>query len=132
MSEAAQKFLTTWFKAIEARDMDIIKPILAEDIVFYSPAFWKPKEGKEVALIILKTVESIFENFTYTKQWVDGNEIILEFSAEVAGKNVKGIDRITLNEQGEAIEFEVMVRPLNGLMLLAQNMGEKLGITAPQ
>ncbi len=109
--------------------MELIKPLFAENIVFYSPAFWKPKEGRDIALIILTTVESIFENFTYTKHWVDGDEIILEFSAEVDGKNVKGIDRITLNKNGEAIEFEVMVRPLNGLMALAQKMGEKLGLS---
>ncbi len=129
MSDNAQKFLTTWFQAVETRNMELIKPLFAENIVFYSPAFWKPKEGRDIALIILKTVESIFENFAYTKHWVDGDEIILEFSAEVGGKNVKGIDRITLNENGEAIEFEVMVRPLNGLMALAQKMGEKLGLS---
>lgn len=129
MSDNAQKFLKTWFQAVETHDMELIKPLFAENIVFYSPAFWKPKEGRDIALIILTTVESIFENFTYTKHWVDGDEIILEFSAEVDGKNVKGIDRITLNKNGEAIEFEVMVRPLNGLMALAQKMGEKLGLS---
>ena len=108
--------------------MEMLKPMFAEDIMFHSPAFWTPKQGRDVAILVLKTVDSIFENFTYTKEWVSGDEIILEFSAEVGGKSLKGIDRITLNSEGKAIEFEVMVRPLNGLMALAQAMGEKLGL----
>lgn len=131
MSNHTGQFLETWFHALENKDIDSIKDILAEDIVFHSPAVWSPKEGRDITLIILKTVESIFENFTYTKHWVDGNEIILEFSAEVEGKSLKGIDRITLDENGKAIEFEVMIRPLNGLMLLAQKMGERLGLSTP-
>lgn len=128
MSDNTEKFLKNWYEVIETHNMEMLKPMFAEDIMFHSPAFWTPKQGRDVAILVLKTVDSIFENFTYTKEWVSGDEIILEFSAEVGGKSLKGIDRITLNSEGKAIEFEVMVRPLNGLMALAQAMGEKLGL----
>lgn len=130
MSDNAEKFLKTWLHVLDTHHMDSLTPIIAEDIVFYSPAFWTPKEGRDVAIVILKTVDSILENFTYTKHWIDGDEIILEFSAQIGGKNIKGIDRITLNEDGQAKTFEVMVRPLNGLIALAQAMGEKLGLAS--
>ncbi|MNO82534.1 hypothetical protein D3C76_738130 [compost metagenome] len=53
--------------------------------------------------------------------------MILEFSARVGGKELKGIDMIRFNEQGRIVEFEVMVRPLSGLQALGEEMGRRLG-----
>ncbi|MNY31347.1 hypothetical protein D3C86_1655090 [compost metagenome] len=53
--------------------------------------------------------------------------MILEFSARVGGKELKGIDMIRFNEQGKIVEFEVMVRPLSGLQALGEEMGRRLG-----
>ncbi|MNY75188.1 hypothetical protein D3C86_2144020 [compost metagenome] len=53
--------------------------------------------------------------------------MILEFSAKVGEKELKGIDLIRFNEQGRIVEFEVMVRPLSGLQALGEQMGQRLG-----
>lgn len=53
--------------------------------------------------------------------------MVLEFSAKVAGKELKGIDMIRFDEQGKIVEFEVMVRPLSGLQALGEEMGRRLG-----
>ncbi|MNC50555.1 hypothetical protein D3C75_998010 [compost metagenome] len=53
--------------------------------------------------------------------------MILEFSARVGEKELKGIDMIRFNEQGKIVEFEVMVRPLSGLQALGEEMGRRLG-----
>ncbi|MNP64697.1 hypothetical protein D3C76_1602140 [compost metagenome] len=53
--------------------------------------------------------------------------VILEFSARVGEKELKGIDMIRFNEQGRIVEFEVMVRPLSGLQALGEEMGRRLG-----
>ena len=57
--------------------------------------------------------------------------MVLEFSAEVGDKKVKGIDLIRFNEQGQIVEFEVMMRPLSGLQALALEMGQRLADKLP-
>ena len=42
------------------------------------------------------------------------------------GKELKGIDLIQFNEQGQIVDFEVMVRPLSGLQALGEEMGKRL------
>lgn len=75
----------------------------------------------------LSTVIQVFKNFTYHRQLAtdDGLSVVLEFSADVGDKKVKGIDLIRFNEQGQIVEFEVMMRPLSGLQALAMEMGQR-------
>ena len=51
--------------------------------------------------------------------------VVLEFSANVSGKSLKGIDMIKFNDQGKIIDFEVMIRPMSGLAALAEQMGAR-------
>jgi hypothetical protein len=57
--------------------------------------------------------------------------VVLEFSARVGERNLKGIDLIRFDEQGLIVEFEVMIRPLSGLQALGAEMGARLGQTLP-
>ena len=76
---------------------------------------------------------SIFKDFSYYRQFAsaDGLSVVLEFSATVNDKQLKGIDMIRFDEQGLIVEFEVMVRPLNGLQELGAQMGARLGHALP-
>ena len=49
----------------------------------------------------------------------------------VPTKRLKGIDIIRFDEQGLITEFEVMIRPLNGLQALGAEMGARLGQQLP-
>jgi len=79
--------------------------------------------------MILNTVVGVFEDFVYHRELstADGLNVVLEFSAKVGEKELKGIDMIRFNEQGKIVEFEVMVRPLSGLQALGEQMGQRLG-----
>jgi hypothetical protein len=78
-------------------------------------------------------VIQVLKDFTYHRQLVsdDGLNVVLEFSARVGEKKLKGIDLIRFDEQGRIVEFEVMVRPLSGLQALGAEMGARLGETLP-
>ena len=51
---------------------------------------------------------------------------MLEFSASVNGKALKGIDMIQFDADGKITDFEVMVRPMSGLQALGDEMGKRL------
>ena len=118
--------LQQWHKVVSDKDFNLLQGILADDVEFHSPTVWQPKQGKQVTAYILKTVIGIFEEFTYHRQFINGDSVALEFSAMVGDKKIKGMDLIHWNEQGQIDHFEVLVRPLNGLQLLLELMSTEL------
>ncbi len=117
-----------WHQMLETRDMSILNELLGDDVVFRSPVAYSPYSGKQVVFFILSNVIQVFENFTYHREFLseDGANIVLEFSANIGDKKLKGIDMIQFNEHGKIVDFEVMIRPKSGLEALAELMGKRM------
>ena len=126
--ETTKKSIDRWHEMLATRDMSILNELLAEDVVFRSPVAFHPYPGKQVVFFILSNVIQVFENFTYHREFIseDGNNVVLEFSANVGDKKLKGVDMIQFNEEGQMIDFEVMIRPKSGLEALAVQMGQRM------
>lgn len=126
--EAAMK-LQQWHRMLENSDLSGLTDIISENIVFRSPAVFSPFAGKPAFLTIIGSAIRIFEDFRYLRQFAtpDGKNAVLEFEAHIAGTHLKGIDMIRFGDSGLFKEFEVMIRPANGLAELARRMGEVAG-----
>jgi len=118
--------LTEWHRVVFEKDYPALEALLAADVRFRSPFFWKAKEGPVIAGAILQAATAVFGDFAYHREWVDGNDWALEFSAKVGDLSVKGIDLIRWDDDGQIVEFEVLVRPANGLQALGMAMAAKL------
>ena len=123
-----------WHEMLDTKDMLILNELLAEDVVFRSPVAFNPYSGKQVVFFILTNVIQVFENFTYHREFYteDGLSVVLEFSANVGEKKLKGIDMIRFNENGQIVDFEVMIRPKSGLDVLAAQMGQRMAAFMPK
>lgn len=132
--ENTKKSVQLWHEMLSTRDMNILNELLAEDVTFRSPVAFHPYEGKQVVFFILSNVIQIFENFTYHREFYseDQQSAVLEFSANVGEKKLKGIDMIRFNEQGQMIDFEVMLRPKSGLEALAVQMSQRMSTFIPK
>ncbi|SEL44985.1 nuclear transport factor 2 family protein [Acinetobacter sp. DSM 11652] len=132
--ETTQKSIQRWHHMLETRDLSLLNELLSEEVVFKSPVAFKPYPGKQVVTFILTNVIEIFENFRYHREFytADGFSVVLEFSANVGEKTLKGIDMIQFNEQGQIIDFEVMIRPKSGLEALALQMGQRMAQFLPK
>jgi len=121
--------LKQWHDMIRTGDLSTLPGLLDANAVFRSPMAHTPYPGAAVVSMILNTVVKVFEDFAYHRELstADGLNVVLEFSAKVGEKQIKGIDMIRFNEQGKIVEFEVMVRPLSGLQALGEQMGQRLG-----
>ena len=113
--------------AIEAHDEDAAVATLADDVVFRSPAVYKPYHGREQVEAILRLVATVFENFRYTNEWRDGPTTILFVEANVGDRELQGIDILEENDEGRIAQFTVMIRPLSGLQAVAGTMAARLG-----
>jgi hypothetical protein len=117
--------------AVEARDLDAMREALHPDVVFRSPAVFTPYEGRDTVMKLLSTVIEVFEDFAYTDELSgDAATHALIFRATVADKQVEGLDHLTLDADGLVTQLVVMVRPLSGLIALAQEMGSRLEASA--
>ena len=53
-------------RAVESDDQEAIRALLADDVVFRSPAVYTPYQGKAATSVILAAVTRVFEDFRYT------------------------------------------------------------------
>lgn len=116
-----------WHDVVRTRDLGRLADLLADDVVFRSPAVHTPQEGKAVTTAYLTAaLEVLGPGLTYHRQLVGEDSAMLEFTTEVGGKQVHGIDLLRWDANDRLVEFTVMVRPLQGLTALVQAMGEVL------
>jgi hypothetical protein len=121
-----------WHTVALSRDVEAISAILHDDCVFESPVVHSPQTGKAITAKYLAAAGHTLGNdsFRYVGEWhgvKDGeNSSILEFTAEIDGIAINGIDMITCNDDGLITHFKVMVRPLKAVNMLHQKMGEML------
>ena len=125
--------LARWHHMVASGDLRDLHHIVHADALFRSPMAHKPYHSAAAVVLILRTVVGVFQNFRYQRELAsaDGLNIVLEFSAEVGAKELKGIDLIRFDEQGLICEFEVMVRPMSGLAALGEEMGRRVGAALP-
>ena len=110
--------------------------LLDDDVVFYSPVVFTPQQGKDVTKLYLGAAFSTLAapsastadagdsgpRFRYTKEVLAGDTAVLEFETTVGGKYVNGVDIIRCNAHGRIVEFKVMVRPLQAINMLHEQM----------
>lgn len=125
--------LETWHHMVASGHFDDLPGLLNANALFRSPMAFKPYHSAEAVALVLRTAFSVFRNFAYHRSLYsdDGLSVVLEFSAEVGGKELKGIDLIRFDERGRIDEFEVMVRPMSGLQALGEAMGRRIADRLP-
>ncbi len=125
--------------AVEQGNVDHVPELFHEHAVFRSPVLFKPYEGRDQVLKVLRAAEQVLGiggSFRYLHQLEDPNDrvAILEFATEVGGKQVEGIDKLTFDEDGLITELKVMIRPASALQLVGARMGEefpRVGLSLP-
>jgi hypothetical protein len=119
--------VAAWHAIASARDATGLADLLADDVVFRSPAVHTPQEGKEVTTAYLSAAVVVLgPTLTYRSEWYAERSAVLEFEAELDGLTVQGIDMLQWNDDGQLTEFTVMVRPVKGLNKLIELMAAEL------
>ena len=129
--------LKKWHDHLRGQLPGGLDELLDDNVVFYSPIVFTPQVGREVTKMYLlaagqtlpgetATLNGSFSErdgaFHYTKQITSGDTAILEFETTVAGKYVNGVDIIRCNDEGRIVEFRVMIRPLQAVNIVHEQM----------
>ncbi len=126
---AAAAGLAKWHEVIDGgSDPAALAEIIREDAVFHSPVVHTPQVGKPVVVAYLSAAGQTLGNdsFKYVRELVDGDNALLEFTTEMDGVQVNGIDLIRFDEEGMIADFKVMVRPLKAVNKVWEMMAAQL------
>jgi len=120
--------LAQWHEVIRTRDPRLLAELLADDVVFHSPVVHRPQVGKGLTTMYLTGAMHVIANdsFTYVREVVSEPNVILEFTTEIDGVTVNGVDMIAFNDDGKIIDFKVMLRPMKGIEIVRLKMAEML------
>ena len=120
MTEPAARFRA----AVLARDPEAMAAVLADDVVFRSPAVHQAYDGRVATMVVLRSVLRVLEDFRYERSFAsaDGTGHVLEFVARVGDREVQGVDVLTI-EDDRVTELTVLIRPLSGLHAVVDRMG---------
>jgi heme-degrading monooxygenase HmoA/ketosteroid isomerase-like protein len=125
--------------AVERGNVDQVAELFREDAVFRSPIVFKPYEGRDRVLKVLRAAKQVLgvgDAFRYVHQLEDPDDrvAILEFATEVDGRQVEGIDELTFDEDGLIDELKVMIRPASALQVVGARMAKefaRVGLSVP-
>lgn len=127
--DAGRDNLARWHAYMEGgSDPAVLSDMLAEDAVFHSPVVHTPQAGKPLVMAYLSAASGVFGkgSFRYVREIVDGEDMMLEFVAEMDGITVNGVDIIHFGDDGKITDFKVMVRPLKAINKVWEMMANEL------
>jgi len=122
---SVESFLAEWHRIVAEKDLVALEKVLAEDVAIGAPPYWEKLRGRPLVHHLLGRIARTIEDFTYHREWRDGDELALEFTGHVGELELQGIDLITLDETGLIRNLDVLMRPVNAVLALRE-------IIAPQ
>ena len=123
----------SWHAVAASADPTLLDGLLADDVVFRSPAVYAPQQGKQLTAQYLSSAIAVLgPSLRYVSEWCDDTSAVLEFEASLDGVYVQGVDLLRWNADDQIVSFTVMVRPIRGLEKLVELMARELaGGSAP-
>jgi hypothetical protein len=121
-----------WHDVVKSGDPARLDALLADDVVFRSPAVFAPQKGKDLTALYLRGAMAVLgPSLRYVDEWYGPSKAVLEFEAELDGLLVHGVDMLRWNDADQLISFTVMVRPMRGLQKLVELMQRQLTASQP-
>ena len=116
-----------WHAVVDSGNPALLDGLLADDVVFRSPAVFAPQPGKDLTTRYLRSAMVVLgPSLRYIGEWYGPSSAVLEFEAELDGMYVHGVDMLRWNDEDRLVSFTVMVRPMRGLTKLVELMQRQL------
>ena len=112
--------------AVEARDLQAMEAALHPDVVFRSPVVFKPYEGRVAVMVLLGHIVEVLEDFRYIHELAGDGVHGLVFEARTGDRTLQGWDLLEVDADNRVVDLTVMIRPLSGLIAVAEAMGARL------
>ncbi len=118
-----------WHAVFEEANPKSLELLLAKGAVFHSPLVFKPQPGRKLTATYLINAYKMFfadgnTSFTYVREIHSETDSMLEFTCEIEGILINGVDIIKWNDEGKIQEFKVMIRPNKAIEKVKEKMAD--------
>ncbi|MEO9466927.1 nuclear transport factor 2 family protein [Sulfitobacter pontiacus] len=118
--------ITKMIDVVAKGDSEKIAPLLAEDVTFMPPTYYKTWTGRASVAAVLGHVGNVFSDFKYRRIMGEGTDWALEFQCKIGDLDAVGVDLITLGDDGLIAKFEVVMRPYKSIGALREAMNARV------
>lgn len=121
--------IAAWHAYMDAPTREGLDALLADDVVFQSPAVHTPQPGKALTMKYLLAAAEVLggPSFRYVNEWRGERSVVLEFECVLEGGiAVNGVDIVEWGDDGRLSRFKVMIRPMKALNAVVPLMGAAL------
>ena len=118
--------ITQMIDVVAKGESDKIAPLLAEDVTFMPPTYYKTWNGRAPVAAVLGHVGNVFSDFKYRRIMGEGTDWALEFQCKIGDLDAVGVDLITLGDDGLVAKFEVVMRPYKSIGALREAMNARV------
>ncbi len=99
-----------------------VSKLLAENVVFHSPALVRAVEGREKVAAILAASPKVRDG-AYTAEYrLDEHNTFLRWRGKIEGHEIESLEVLTDNDQGLVVERTTAYRPLPAVQLFRDAM----------
>lgn len=118
--------VAAWHAYMRAPSRAGLEALLAEDVVFQSPAVHTPQAGKQVTMKYLWAAAEVLGGPSFRYVGAE-RSAVLEFECTLEGGiAVNGVDIVEWGDDGRLTRFKVMIRPMKALNAVVPLMGAAL------
>ena len=118
--------IETMLEVVAKGDEGAIKNLLAENVKFQPPTYYKTWTGREPVAAVLGHVGNVFSGFKYRRIMGEERNWALEFQCKIGDLDAVGVDLITLDNTGLIAHFEVVMRPYKSIGALREAMNQRV------
>ncbi len=146
MGAIAAAGLEAWHRVVHNMSDETLDELLADDVVFHSPVVHSPQQGRALTKLYLMAAFNVLPgdskaaadtgssadtkkakgSFGYVREVVGDQDVVLEFTSEIDGITINGVDMIHFNDDGKISDFKVMIRPLKAIQKIHAQMAAML------
>ena len=109
--------------AVSARNLDAVAALLAPDVVLHSPIVRTPFRGREVVVDLYAALFEAFEELEVVEELDDPDSHTFFWKGRMGGRDLEGLDRVAVDDEGRVADITIMARPLVGLAAFLTHMG---------
>ena len=99
-----------------------VEAILAEDVVFHSPALVRAVEGREKVAKVLAVSPNVRRGKYIGEYRLDDRTTFLRWAGEIEGHEIESLEVLVDNAEGLVVERTIAYRPLPAVVLFRDAM----------
>ena len=119
--------MSSWREAVEAKDIEALTAVLADDAKLRSPITKRiPFEGRDRVAELMREIFALLESVRVLRQLNDDDVQVLEIESRLAGYDLHMVQVLEHDAAGRVRQITLFMRPLPEVANLAAHIGPRL------